>query len=158
VESSTPRFAVDAMLGRLARWLRLLGYDALFDPALDDRELARLAASTGRIVLTRDRGLLARRLVTRGLLVDHDHLAEQLRCVVEAFGLAVDPSRCFTRCLECNEPTREVAPGKVAGRVPPYVLRHTQTFRECANCRRVFWAGSHRQLALRELERLFPRR
>lgn len=157
MDAPDPRFAVDAMLGRLARWLRLLGYDAFYDPSLDDRELARLAASSGRIVLTRDRGLLARRLVTRGLLVDHDHLADQLLCVVAAFGLVVDPARCFTRCLECNELTRTVGPEAVAGRVPPYVLRHAGAFRECPACHRVFWAGTHRRLAMRELEKLLPR-
>jgi len=145
------------MLGRLARWLRLLGYDALYDPSADDRELARCAAASGRVLLTRDRGLLARRLVTRGLLIDDDHLAGQLRQVAAEFGLAFDPARCFTRCLACNAPTREVSPAEVEGRVPPFVLRTQERFRACPGCARVYWAGSHRELALRQLERLLER-
>lgn len=152
-----PRFVVDAMLGRLARWLRLLGYDALYDPAADDRALARCAAASGRILLSRDRGLLARRLVTRGLLVADDDLAGQLRQVATACGLELDPARCFTRCPSCNAPTREAARDEVAARVPPYVLRTHERFRACAGCGRVYWAGSHRELALRQLAKLLER-
>jgi hypothetical protein len=151
VEPEPPRFVVDAMLGRLARWLRLLGYDTLYDPAADDRELARCAAATGRMLLTRDRGLLARRLVTRGLLVEDDDLATQLRLVASACRVTLDATRCFTRCLECNGETVEASRADVAGRVPPYVLRNHERFRACPGCRRVYWAGSHRELALRRL-------
>jgi hypothetical protein len=158
VDGSPPRFVVDAMLGRLARWLRLLGYDALYDPAADDRELARCAAASGRVLLTRDRGLLARRLVTRGLLVEDEHLAGQLRQVAAAFSLSLDPARCFTRCLACNSETREVPREEVGGRVPPYVQRTHERFRACPGCDRVYWAGSHRELALRQLARLLERR
>jgi hypothetical protein len=157
VEPDSPRFVVDAMLGRLARWLRLLGYDALYDPAADDRALARCSAASGRILLTRDRGLLARRLVTRGLLIDDDHLAGQLRQVATEYGIALDPARCFTRCLACNAETREADGEDVAGRVPPYVLRTQQHFRSCPGCSRVYWAGSHREFALRQLTRLLGR-
>jgi hypothetical protein len=142
------------MLGRLARWLRLLGYDTLYDPRADDRALARQSAAEGRILLTRDRGLLARRIVTQGLLVEHDHLAGQLRQVATACGLVLDPGRCFTRCLSCNAGTGEAERSEVAGRVPPFVLRTHERFRACPGCGRVYWAGSHRELALRELGRL----
>jgi len=157
VDGTPPRFVVDAMLGRLARWLRLLGYDALYDPSADDRALARCAAASGRILLTRDRGLLARRLVTRGLLIHDDRLAGQLRQVAAECGLALDPARCFTRCLACNAETREVSRDEVAGRVPPFVLRTHERFRACPGCGRVYWAGSHRALALRQLARLLER-
>lgn len=146
------------MLGRLARWLRLLGYDTLYDPVADDRELARCAASTGRVLLTRDRGLLARRLVTRGLLVDSDDLATQLRLVASACGVTLDATRCFSRCLECNSETVESSRADVAGRVPPYVLRNHERFRTCPDCRRVYWSGSHRELALRRLASLRAQR
>lgn len=148
------RFVVDAMLGRLARWLRLLGHDTLYDPSAEDRELARCAAATGRILLTRDRGLLARRLVTRGVLVEHDDLAGQLRQVSAACGLALDPARCFTRCPSCNAETVDAAPEAVSGRVPPYVLRTHERFRACPGCGRVYWAGTHRDAALRRLGRM----
>ncbi len=105
-------------------------------------------------MLTRDRGLLARRLVTRGVLIEHEHLAGQLRQVAAECGLTLDPARCFTRCPACNAETLDASPGEVAGRVPPFVLRTQQRFRTCPGCARVYWAGSHRELALRQLSRL----
>jgi hypothetical protein len=154
VDPGPARFVVDAMLGRLARWLRLLGHDTLYDPAADDRELARCAAATGRVLLTRDRGLLARRIVTRGMLVEHDDLGGQLRQVAAACGLTLDPARCFTRCPACNTETVDAPRETVAGRVPPFVLRTQERFRACPGCGRVYWAGTHREAALWRLGRL----
>lgn len=153
-DPALPRFVADAMLGRLARWLRLLGCDTAYDPQLDDRALAGLAAREGRVVLTRDRGLLARRIVRRGLLVDSDELGAQLRQVLHAFDVPVARARLFTICVACNAPLVEAARDDVTGRVPPYVLRTHERFRACGVCGRVYWGGTHVDLALKDLERL----
>ncbi len=149
-----PRFVVDAMLGRLARWLRLLGWDVVFDPFADDPEIAALAAREDRIVLTRDRGLLARKLVRRGLYVDSEELGAQLRQVLAACGLEAAPERMFTRCVACNTPVEDVSAESVRGRVPPFVLAHHDRFRRCPGCARIFWGGTHGALARRRLEEL----
>lgn len=150
-----PRFIADGMLGTLARWLRLCGFDTVFDPALDDPEIAARAAREDRVVLTRDRGLLARRLVTRGLLVEDADLGTQLRQVVAAFGLEVPEDALFSRCAACNGAVRRVASkDEVAHRVPPFVLRTHDAFLRCPDCGRIYWAGTHRALALERLRKL----
>jgi hypothetical protein len=153
-----PRFVVDAMLGRLARWLRLLGHDVLYDPRRDDREIARIAAREDRVVLTRDHGLLARRLVRRGLLLSSDHVPDQLRQVVAALTLTVDRARIFTRCIACNAAVAAVDKASIEGRVPPYVFRSHERFARCPGCGRIYWGGSHERLALRRLEQMLAER
>lgn len=147
-----PRFVADVMLGRLARWLRVLGFDTLYDRRWDDLHLARLSAREQRVLLTRDRGLLERRIVRDGLLVIDDDPAAQLRQVIRALDLRVDRSRMFTRCTRCNAPVVDVSPAEVEGEVPPFVLRHCARFARCPECQRVYWNGTHQQLARRELD------
>lgn len=149
-----PRFVADAMLGRLARWLRLVGCDTVYDPALPDRALAALAAREGRVLLTRDHALLARRIVRRGLFVESEQLGPQLRQVLGAFGIVAARELLFTICTVCNGALVPVGRDDVAGRVPPFVLRTHERFLACAGCGRVFWGGTHVDLALADLARL----
>jgi hypothetical protein len=144
----------DAMLGKLARWLRLLGFDVLYDPSWDDAAIARRAAREGRVVLTRDHGLLERRLVRRGLLVESEQVGPQLRQVLDALGLGVEPGRMFSRCAACNTPVIAAGREDVRGEVPPFVLRRHETFARCPGCGRVYWGGSHRELAEKRLRAL----
>lgn len=150
-EERACRLLADAMLGRLARWLRALGFDTAYDAALADRELLRLARAEGRMLLTRDRQLSARRGV-RALLVTSDRVDEQLGQVLSRL-----PSRrggAFGRCLLCNHPLIEVDRGSVEARVPEWVWETQVGFRYCGRCGRVFWRGTHwaRMVArLREL-------
>jgi uncharacterized protein with PIN domain len=148
-----PRFAVDAMLGRLARWLRLLGYDVFYDAGVADAELARRAIVEGRILLTRDRALPEEFRVPALRLVAAEEPAAQLREIVSRFGLDWH-SRLFTRCSECNAPLRPAAPEEVAARVPPRVQEQRLAFRCCPSCGRVYWQGSHTERMLRSLERI----
>jgi uncharacterized protein with PIN domain len=149
-----PRFIADAMLGRLARWLRLLGCDTVYDPHLDDPAIAARAVREGRIVLTRDHGLLERRLVRRGLLVSSGDLGEQLRQVLLECGVVLARERMFTVCVACNGALAEAQRQDVAGRVPPIVLRTHERFRACVACGRVYWSGTHVARALEHVERL----
>jgi uncharacterized protein len=134
------RFLLDVHLGKLARLLRLLGMDAAHHADAADADLAAEAAATGRVLLTRDRGLLMRAAVRRGRWVRATVPEAQAAEVLRAFALAgeVDP---FTRCLECNtllEPT-EPEPSEV----PPRVAERHERFTRCPGCSRVYWAGSH---------------
>ena len=139
------RFLADANVGRLARWLRAYGYDAAYAPHVDDRQLIAQALTEGRLLLTRDAGLMQRRVVVRGtvraLLLVSDRVTEQLAQVVVELGLAGD--RRLSRCLECNVELEPRPKAEVSERLPPHV-RATQTrFSECPNCSRVYWPGTH---------------
>lgn len=136
------RFVLDVHLGRLARYLRLAGFDARCDPGADDAALARVAAAEGRTLLTRDRGLLKRREVTHGYFVRAADARRQLAEILRRFDLAraVAPLR---RCPCCNEPLVAAAPESVVGRVPPRVAERHREFRRCPACDRTYWRGTH---------------
>ena len=134
------RLLADGMLGKLAKWLRLLGYDAAYDNAADDHELARRARAEGRVLLTRDRELAARRGL-RALLIQSEALEEQTREVQDALG--PPPAPALSRCAVCNTALEPVSPEDVADRIPPYVLRTQSDFRRCPGCGRVYWPGTH---------------
>lgn len=141
----TPQFVVDSMLGRLVRWLRILGFDTWYFREIDDGELLELHAETGRVLLTRDTRLVQCRGVGRHVLVRSDGWEDQLRQVVVALSLAVCPERMLTRCLLCNLPMEKLAPEEVYGRIPDYVAGSTSAFRGCRSCDKVYWAGTHRK-------------
>jgi len=147
-----PRFLCDAMLGTLARWLRLLGYDAeLARPEERDAAIAARAAREGRWLLTRDRELAARG--PRTVLVRAEELEAQLVEVVERLGLEPGPL-AGTRCAACNGGVEPAAREEVAPVVPPHVLRTAPSFRRCRRCGRVYWRGSHVERIERRLERV----
>jgi uncharacterized protein len=139
------RLVCDSMLGRLARWLRLLGYDA----PLVKRPPAQ--AGPDEVILTRRRAWQGRPGV---LLVQPDRLEEQLKQVAAALDLRPDPSRLFSRCLDCNALVEPLAREKAAGRVPDYVLDTAESFTECPSCHKVFWPGSHGKRARVRLQAL----
>jgi uncharacterized protein with PIN domain len=136
------RFLADAMLGRLAKWLRILGYDALYDPSWDDAHLVRLARAEERILLTRDLEL-ARRKGVRVLWVESETLELQLDQLHEELRvIALAP---WTRCPVCNSSLMAVLRDEAWGQVPPYVFATQAEFRLCPQCDRFYWPGTHRQ-------------
>jgi uncharacterized protein with PIN domain len=136
------RFAADAMLGRLARWLRLLGFDCSYDSELSDAELVRRGVLEERMILTRDRRLPEEWWVPSIHLVRAKGLREQLAEVLREFELA-PTIRVLSRCADCNRPLQPVARSDVSERVPPRALRTHDAFSECGSCGRVYWEGSH---------------
>ena len=138
------RFVLDGHLGRLARYLRLAGFDAAWDRAAADAELARLAAGTQRILLTRDVGLLKRREVSHGRWVRATDPARQLAEVVRRYDLA-RLAAPFTRCLRCNAVLEPVARDAIAERLPPRVRERHDVFTRCPSCDRLYWAGTHQR-------------
>jgi len=138
-----PRFVADAMLGRLATWLRILGYDVEY-VRVEDTALIERARETGRILLTRDTGLVRRRALPPHLFVRSDRVSEQLRQVIQAFHLTpAEPSA--RRCPRCNAVVEPRTKTEVLGRVPEFVWNHQDSFWGCPACGRLYWAGSHRR-------------
>ena len=144
------------MLGRLARWLRVLGFDTSYDAALSDPVLVRLAADEGRLLLTRDRHLLRELRPAAALEVRKDAPLEQLRDVVEALALPA-PAELFTRCLLCNaELSAPIEPAHAIALLPSGVLDIPSPVRQCPVCRRVYWHGSHVRRMYLALQRAIP--
>lgn len=135
-----PRFLLDVHLGKLARLLRLLGLDAVHRREAEDDDLAREAASSGRILLTRDRGLLMRGALSRGRWIRATDPEEQAAEVLAGFRLDT-ATRPFSRCMECNTPVTQAPPDTVD--VPAGVRSRHRAFRYCPGCGRVYWPGTH---------------
>lgn len=140
---------MDGNAGRLARWLRALGYDAACERGASDGQLVRRAAAEGRVLLTRDAGIMRRRPVTdgsvRALWLADDRWPEQLRQVVSELGLELSgpgPGRP-ARCLECNLELSSRTKAEVWERLPPRVRLGQERFWECPGCGRLYWQGTH---------------
>jgi len=137
-----PRFVADVHLGTLARYLRLLGFDTRYGNDLDDATLAELTSRERRILLTRDVGLLKRKVVVRGQWLRSRDPERQVEELVEALDLK-RAFRPFTRCMTCNGLISVVARKGLEGLVPPRVYRRFRAFKQCRDCRRVYWRGTH---------------
>lgn len=139
------RLIADAMLGRLARWLRVLGYDTAYERAISDEGLIARALADDRWVLTRDR-YLARRKVLRGrhTSLSSDRIEDQLRQVHQELGVELDIDRMRgVRCAQCNGVLLPISPREAAPLVPAFVAQHHREFLRCPHCHRVFWPGTH---------------
>jgi len=134
----TERLLLDGTLGRLARWLRLAGYDAAL---VDENELNvyRAVRQSGRLLLTRNTSFRQRRGITV-LVIEADKVIDQMADVKAKIG---PPPNTGPRCAECNVTLLPTAPESVEGRVPPYVLRTAKSFAHCPSCHRIYWPGSH---------------
>jgi uncharacterized protein with PIN domain len=151
----TPKFIIDRNVGKLARWLRLMGYDTRFFDGGDDSELVAIARNEGRVILSRDTQIMKRRLITSGrikaVLILSDQPREQIRQVIATLGLD-SRFRPFTICLECNRPLVERNKDEVKELVPPYVFKTQEQFMQCPNCRRIYWRGTHWRAMTKKLE------
>ena len=153
----SPRFIVDLNCGKLAKWLRMIGYNTKLFDHRDDKYLVHLAQKENRIILTRDTQIMQRRIIAIGelkaLFVTSDDPLCQIQQVVKELGLnsSVKP---FSLCLECNQLLEKISKESVKDRVPPYVFRHQAQYVECPNCHRVFWQGTHWQAMVKKLEGL----
>jgi len=136
------KFIVDSMLGRLAKWLRILGYDTLYDASMDDEELFFTAHLEKRILLTRD-GELARRMNEKYCtFIYSERVKEQVKQVMAKYNLH-PVEQVFTRCTLCNGLLTEIDRDSVKHRVPDLVYVTVETFAYCRNCSKIYWPGSH---------------
>ena len=151
------KFIVDNNVGKLAKWLRIMGYDALFFTEEDDGKMVKVALAQNRVILTKDTQIMRRRLVTSGrlraILVEDSDAKAQLQQIVEALKLDFQ-FRPFSICLECNQSLVERSKDEVRDLVPPYVFNAQSQYMECPSCHRIYWRGTHWQAMSRELEKL----
>ena len=153
---SEPRFIVDVNVGRLAKWLRVLGYDTLFPTDAGDNELVRIGLREERIIVTKDSGIAERRVATTGrlrvVLIQHDDIQSQIRQVISALNL--NNNGQFTRCIPCNELLIDLSRESAKEEVPPYVFETQEEFMRCPTCGRIYWRGTHWANMDRELAQL----
>ena len=151
------KFIVDNNVGKLAKWLRIMGYDTLLFSGEDDGKMVKMALEQNRVILTRDNQIMKRRLVTSGrlkaILIKDDDIKAQLQQVVAALNLGYH-HKPFSRCLECNQPLVEKDKEKVKSLVPPYVFKTQEDYMECPSCHRLYWRGTHWQAMSRELDEM----
>jgi uncharacterized protein len=149
-----PRFLVDENVGKLAKWLRLLVYDAVFFSGEDETRMVRQALAENRLILTRDTAIQHRRVVVSGDLKVMTFITEdadqQMKQLLSDLSL-LDHSEPFTRCLECNAPLRSIDKTAIETRVPAFTFKTQADFMECPVCRRIYWRGSHWQALERRL-------
>ena len=150
------RFVADGHLGKLARHLRLLGFDVAYDPTAEDRQLLRIMERENRALLTRDRRLLMHAVVKTGYFPRSQNADEQTVEVIRRFDLlgSIAP---FTRCVRCNAPLRKVSKAEVIERLEPLTKIYYEQFRRCAGCGQIYWAGSHFSKLQKRLEAIHAR-
>ncbi len=151
------KFIVDHNVGKLAGWLRMMGYDSLFFTGDDDSAMVRQALAEGRIILTRDTEIMKRRVISHGrlraVLFKSELPDDQMRQLLAGFDL-MGQANPFTLCLECNQPLLGKSRDEVKDRVPPYVFATQTQYMECPACRRIYWRGTHWEAMQRKLEEL----
>ena len=141
------------MLGRLAKWLRIAGFDVLYSNKFSDEELIAISSREGRVLLSRDTRLLIRKPVKAFIYLESQDVQKQIRQVFETLGTLSLPLP-LTRCLSCNEALIEATRESVRDSVPVFVYRTQMRFKSCPKCGKIFWAGTHRGSVIRTLERL----
>ena len=150
------KFIVDNNVGKLAKWLRIMGYDTRFFNGSNDSHLVATALAEGRVILTRDTQIMKRRVVTSGqlkaILIQSDEPERQMHQVIEALDLDCQ-FRPFSLCLECNQPLEERSKQQVKDLVPPYVFQTQSQYMECPACYRIYWRGTHWQRMTEKLKK-----
>lgn len=137
-------FIVDCMLGKLAKWLKILGFDAVFFSKIEDSELLEMAKNEGRILLSRDNGLLEKSRGIRTLLIQSEDWNHQIEQVLDEFRLWQD-IQPYSRCIECNTELKDLPKDRARNLVTPFVYEKVDEFAICPSCGRVFWKGTHHQ-------------
>ncbi len=151
------KFLADKMLGKLAKWLRLLGYDTTYPASDKDMALIIAAQLENRILLTRDTHLIKRKDLGDFLFIKSDQVEEQLLEVIKGLKLTIPfNSNLFSRCLLCNTSTIKIDKEKVKGQVPPYVFLTQNDFVYCPSCQKYYWKGTHWQRMREKLKKLIP--
>jgi len=150
---NSPKFIITIELGRLARWLRLLGFDCIFFERDRKKDLVIESLREDRVILTRD-SRLSRFSGVRMVHIESDFVERQLEQVIRNLRLKKDKKGMFTRCVECNASTQGVAKEEVREKVPPYVYKTQKEFMRCPGCGKIYWKGTHWDLAEKFLSKV----
>ena len=149
------KFIADRTLGKLARELRILGYDTRYYRGEDLYPMIRLAREEGRVILTRNTKLLPRRPEDKILTIVEDDPRLQLKQIIRDGYVSLDNERLLSRCLLCNDLLKEISREEAHGKVPDYILHHQERFFQCPQCQRIYWKGSHQENMQKRMEALF---
>jgi len=151
------KFIVDNNVGKLAKWLRIMGYDTLFFNGSNDSRMIAIALAEERVVLTKDTQIMKRGVITRrrlkAIFILSDEPELQMHQVIDALHLDCR-FKPFTICLECNQPLLEKSKQQVKELVPPYVFQTQNQYMECPTCHRIYWRGTHWQTMTEKLRKL----
>lgn len=147
------KFIADSMLGRLAKWLRILGHDVAYEPIISDNDLIARSLNEDRIILTMDRKLTERESAKGSLYIRSDDYREQLRQVISHYNIDYK-SHIFSICLFCNVPLGVIEKEKIKDKVPPYVYSVHEEFYICPQCLHVYWSGTHREKMAEKLDEI----
>lgn len=150
-------FILDGHLGKLASYLRILGFDTLYHPDAADETLAATSAAEQRVLLTRDRGLLKRRVIVYGYCIRHDEISRQLQEIVPRYNL-LEEIKLFSRCPRCNGRLMPVEKSAIADRLLANTRQFFNQFWQCPACGQVYWRGSHVDRILEQIQGLLPDR
>ena len=142
-----PKFICDVHLGKLARYLRMFGFDVYYKNDWSDEEILKISLKERRAILTKDKGILKRNEVTHGYCVRSIKVEEQVKEVIKRFDLQKLINE-FSRCFECNTELRKITKEKIAGNLPPKVNQSQEDFYKCPGCRKLYWKGTHHQKML----------
>jgi uncharacterized protein with PIN domain len=146
------RFAAEMTLGKLAKWLRILGFDTIYASNVTGEKL--IDTARGRILLTRTKRIRNMKITKECIFITSNQPFEQLREVVLSVGIAKEDIRLFSICIQCNASIRWVEKNAVRGKVPDYIWETQDTFHTCSHCRKIYWSGSHIQRSRDIIKRL----
>ena len=149
-----PCFAAEKTLGKLAKWLRLLGFDTLYESEVTADEFIENLGND-RILLTRTQHMRTKSTISRLIFVQSDHWVEQLKQIILELGLNAAQTRPFSRCLHCNILIVTAEKDALWGRVPDYIFESHDHFLTCPKCAKVYWSGSHTERGLEMIQKFF---
>jgi len=138
-------FITDRTLGKLAKWLRILGYDTLYYTGAIDRSFLQRGANEGRIVLTRSRDMARRNFRGRMIIVRADKVIDQIREITDALSLKPENDKLLSLCIKCNEVLQDVSKAEIKEKVPEYVFQTQEIFHICPHCEDIYWSGTHKK-------------
>lgn len=147
------KFLADRTLGKLVKWLRIMGFDTYYYQGAIDRGFLEKGAKEGRVILTRRRDMVRREFRGRMVVIRSDNVDNQIRELCDVLSLRPESNALLSRCIKCNESLQHIAKSEVNDRVPPYVFRTQEVFYTCPCCDAVYWAGTHREHMLAVIER-----
>ena len=149
------KFIADRMLGKLAKGLRMLGYDTIYYRGEDAYSLIKLAREEGRVILTRCLKLTPKRPEDRIIRILEDKPSSQLRELLQKRVIHLQEGTPFSRCLVCNVPLHEIRRDEAEGKVPDFIFYQQKEFFRCPQCSRIYWQGSHHDHMRKKIEELF---
>ncbi len=141
-EKEGVRFIVSRELGRLVRWLRILGYDTSYFDSIDKRDLLITALREGRLIITRTSAFKDHHGLEM-IYIESDKVEEQIKQVMAKLGLIIPQEALFSRCVGCNQILENISKQEVEGKVSPYVFETVEQFKKCPDCKKIYWVGTH---------------